>query len=307
VFAPDDQNATASANGIVRFNTSDGTALHFAAGVAVLDLNVGVNGKLYVLTPPTVQVYDPLTLQLEREVQLPLDARLRARGIAADRLGRVFLCGESGVWRLNDDGTADVDLYFGPRIFTDIEIDETDHVIVASDDGSVLLGLTSLEGFLGIAAAFEPGVTRHWPIFVAFGHAIKTVAPTPSPAPSPLTHPTITVSGNSTVVEGSSTQILFFSSTNQPVPITVHYSIGGNATQGSDYTIDGNPGVVTIPANSSSGSITLHALTDAFLRERNEKVTLTLEPGTDYALPGSRSAKKATITILNAGGRKRGQ
>jgi hypothetical protein len=69
----------------------------------------------------------------------------------------------------------------------------------------------------------------------------------------------------------------------------------GTAQQGSDYTLDGTPGQVTIPAGQSSATIVLHAVAD-HVKERNETVTMILVNGTGYKLP---KRAKATVTIVN--------
>jgi hypothetical protein len=74
----------------------------------------------------------------------------------------------------------------------------------------------------------------------------------------------------------------------------------GKATFGVDYMVGGGFGQITIPAGASSGAVTLHALTDA-LKEKTQKVTMKLMPGLGYNLPRSKSAKKATVAIVDAG------
>jgi hypothetical protein len=46
-------------------------------------------------------------------------------------------------------------------------------------------------------------------------------------------------------------------------PITVHYSVGGDAREGVDYEILGNRGSVTIPANQSFGYIDIRLINNA--------------------------------------------
>jgi hypothetical protein len=74
----------------------------------------------------------------------------------------------------------------------------------------------------------------------------------------------------------------------------------GKATFGVDYMVNGGSGQITIPAGASSVGITLHALTDA-LKEKTQKTTMKLLPGLGYNLPRTKSAKKATVAIINAG------
>jgi hypothetical protein len=64
-------------------------------------------------------------------------------------------------------------------------------------------------------------------------------------------------------------------------PVTVHYSMSGGAILGTDYTLSGTPGQVTIPAGQSFAKVILHA-------QRNVKknATMTLTPGPGYFLSG---------------------
>ena len=77
--------------------------------------------------------------------------------------------------------------------------------------------------------------------------------------------------------------------------LTVNYFMGGTATQGSDYTLTGTPGHVTVPAGQSSTTIALHSMADQ-LQERNETASLILTSGTGYKLP---KRPKAVVTIVN--------
>jgi hypothetical protein len=79
-------------------------------------------------------------------------------------------------------------------------------------------------------------------------------------------------------------------------PITVNYSVSGNAHLDSDFTLTPPPNQVTIPAGQSSATITFHALVDG-LRENNETATLTLTSGTGYRLPPKEKFKKAVVKI----------
>ena len=73
---------------------------------------------------------------------------------------------------------------------------------------------------------------------------------------------------------------------------------------GSDYTMSGTPGQITIPAGQTSGSVTLTALVDN-KKDNNEKAIMTLEPGSGYDFATSGKKKKktkapsATVTIVD--------
>jgi hypothetical protein len=79
-------------------------------------------------------------------------------------------------------------------------------------------------------------------------------------------------------------------------PVTIYYSLSGNAGQNSDYTLTGVPGEVTIPAGQSSASVIFHANTDG-IREGKETATMTLLNGPGYRLPPKAKFRKATATI----------
>ena len=64
-------------------------------------------------------------------------------------------------------------------------------------------------------------------------------------------------------------------------PVTVHYSMSGGARLGTDYTLSGIPGQVTIPTGETSARVILHAL-----RNVKKNATMTLTPGPGYFLSG---------------------
>jgi Ca2+-binding RTX toxin-like protein len=86
-------------------------------------------------------------------------------------------------------------------------------------------------------------------------------------------------------------------------PITVNYTIGGSATNGSDYNISAssvtfNPSDVDPANNTATKTVTVSALDDV-TREPNEviNVSLTNPPGDEYALDPDNN--EATVTVLD--------
>ena len=75
--------------------------------------------------------------------------------------------------------------------------------------------------------------------------------------------------------------------------LSVNYTIGGTATNGTDYATIASP--LVIPAGSTTGTITVNPTADATI-EANETVTLTLNAGAGYTVGVPNSA---TGTILN--------
>ena len=75
--------------------------------------------------------------------------------------------------------------------------------------------------------------------------------------------------------------------------ITVNYSMSGTAKLGTDYTLSGTPGKVTIPGGQTSGTVTLDVAPDKALKKKKTAI-MTLQSGAGYKLGKS---KTATVTI----------
>ena len=80
--------------------------------------------------------------------------------------------------------------------------------------------------------------------------------------------------------------------------LTVYYTVSGTATTGSDYTA--LPGSVTIPAGSSSATITVTPINDTTV-ENPEAVVVTVSANANYTV-GSPSSATVTITSDDGGG-----
>jgi len=92
--------------------------------------------------------------------------------------------------------------------------------------------------------------------------------------------------------EGSPTHTVSASSTASQ-DITVNYSMSGTAKLGSDYTLSGTPGKVTIPGGQASGTVTLNAASNKALKKKKTAI-MTLQSGAGYKLGKSITA---TVTI----------
>jgi hypothetical protein len=136
-----------------------------------------------------------------------------------------------------------------------------------------------------------------------------TATPTPTPTPTATPTPTpnlaakVTVSANrSQLQEGADAIITFhFKGPLSHPDITVNYSTGGNATLGTDYTLSGTPGMVVIPADGTSASITLHAIPDNVKEANGEAAKIFVEPGTGYEVPNQLDAMRVSLLILDPG------
>jgi hypothetical protein len=124
---------------------------------------------------------------------------------------------------------------------------------------------------------------------------IPTTTPTPSSTPSSTPTMTVSVSPGS-VIEGSDATFTISSSAVVSQSLTVGYMMRGTAINGTDYTLSGTPGQVTIGAGQNSATVTLHSIAD-HVRERNESAIMALSSGGGYKLP--KRGAKATLTILN--------
>ena len=106
-------------------------------------------------------------------------------------------------------------------------------------------------------------------------------SPTPKPTPRPTATPApeirISVSANK-VEEGQTAVVTISLSRALSTPFTVHYSIGGSAALGQDYSLSGTPGTIVIPAGQLSAMVVLTALTDN-VAEKQELVTFTVTGG----------------------------
>ena len=125
---------------------------------------------------------------------------------------------------------------------------------------------------------------------------------------SPAATPTVNVSVNpAAIVEGQTATFTVTASAAVAQDTIVNYSMSGKATLGSDYTVSGAAGQITIPAGQISGSVTLSAIADG-IKEKKETAIMTLQSGSGYGFasgPGGKKKKKAgsapsaTVTITD--------
>jgi hypothetical protein len=169
--------------------------------------------------------------------------------------------------------------------------------VIASNEGTLI----RLYGFWSTSVTFNASAGVTYQIAIDGKNGAKgTEVLFWRLAPGPFLTPTITISTSSAVVnEGQSADFTISPSTVNPSePVTVNYSMSGKAMYGTDYTLSGIFGQITIPPGASTATVTLNALTDNH-REKNEKATMTLLAGTGYNLPRN---KKASLTIANGTG-----
>ena len=303
-------------DGVIRYDTVSKTIEVFHEDLQIGDLKIGADGKLYSLTnrcPGTcVTVFDPLTMEIDRTITLPVALWAGGlRAIAADASSRIFVCDIGGnIYRLTPEGAVAATKFVGFGL-VDMDIAQDGGVVAVEFGGRVFVGDIQLQSFRSFLGVNNPQVAG-WELRIAFGRGrFAGIAPSPTPAPSAtppaITVPpaTVTVRSSGSVAEGGTGRFTISASpVNAFQPITVNYSLIGNAGLNRDYTLDGTSGRAVIPAGASSVTISVHALPDA-AKERGEKLTLTLQPGSGYNLSRVKTTRKATLTIVNVGGNRR--
>ena len=105
--------------------------------------------------------------------------------------------------------------------------------------------------------------------------------PSPTPTPTVAAQEAYVTASKSSVKKGKQAAFIVHLAGPAAQPVTVHYSMSGGAILGTDYTLSGTPGQVTIPAGQSSARVILHAL-----RNVKKAATMTLTPGPGYFLSG---------------------
>ncbi|GCE61939.1 bifunctional hemolysin/adenylate cyclase [Microcystis aeruginosa NIES-4285] len=104
---------------------------------------------------------------------------------------------------------------------------------------------------------------------------------------------TLAVSPSSVTEDGTTNLVYTFTRTGSTTSaLTANYTVGGTATNGTDYT--SIPTSVTFAANSPTATVTVDPTADTIV-ESNETVILTLAAGTGYTV-GTPNAATGTIT-----------
>ena len=134
-----DMDVSGDGKGIIRWDLTDGSSERVVDLADYADLTIGLNGKLYALTPPSgdqqeIHVFDPLTLDQFDTVSLPAEPNFT--GIAVDRRGRIYAVSWNtpDVWRFSPTGNEQLHRRLeGGQLNNLMDID-------ISDDGKLLMG-----------------------------------------------------------------------------------------------------------------------------------------------------------------------
>jgi len=126
-------------------------------------------------------------------------------------------------------------------------------------------------------------------IFAARNGGVATPTPTPTP------EVTVAVAPASVQENGAANLVYTFTrSGGTGAQMTANYTVGGTATAGSDFSIDGS-GTVTFALGSSTTTVNVDPIPDLIV-EPDETVVVTVTPGTGYNVG---SPASATGTIVN--------
>ena len=118
-------------SGIVRFNTRSYEGRRYSEGLNYIDLTVGFDGRLYALRNDevTVDVYDPVTMLLEKTVTL--DSQVRA--IAVNVIGKIFASSWDGyIYRFDAAGGYQTSINAGAGSLQDIDLAPTGQIVAGT-------------------------------------------------------------------------------------------------------------------------------------------------------------------------------
>lgn len=193
IFAPDQHYypGVPDFTGTIRIDTLTNESVHFDDNNTPLRINIGLDGKLYVFNGLMIRVFDPITLNKERDIQLSEPFNQSGlvgfvNSLAVDQNGRIYLCGgyNGTIWRLNSAGQVEASRMLNAASMNDIQVDATGRLIVSQFGGRILVGDTSLSSFHAFSATPELPPDTELPIFLAFGTPLTTALPSPIPITS---------------------------------------------------------------------------------------------------------------------------
>jgi PKD repeat protein len=302
VFATD-MMVNGDPRGIVRFNTTDGSVTRFATNLDFIDLNVGLDGKVYgLLSGGAVFVYDPVSMAAIRN--FPLQASNDYRGLAVNAAGDIFTANwnnsvshfnGSGVFlgTLNLTGPGDGTAFGNPM---DIDV---------APDGSTLAVGTRTGQVVQMTSAFaNVRYFRTWsgtgpqnPCFVSF--ATWEVPPPPPPPPTISVSDVSVVEGNNGMGGPFAQFVLTLSAPSNQQVLVNFATADGTAHGGSLYPncpFDYNSfsGTIGFYPGSTTQVVALPIYGDT-LYEGNETFTLNLSQPVNATL----ARPQATCTIVD--------
>lgn len=156
-------------SGVVVFNQATDAIDYFASGLSPIDLNVGLDGQLYVLNQSSnVYIYDPNDFTFNRSFSL--DGATDVRSIAADEYGNVYAATWGGLLHKYDALGTKIDSITTGHSAIDLDVSEGGLLAL----GTRLTGVFVTDTSFSFASTYDNG---RWNSFVNF---IPSAVPEPS-------------------------------------------------------------------------------------------------------------------------------
>ena len=160
VFVTNMSTAGQPSSGVVVFDTAMGTSTEFASSLQPTDLNLGLDGKLWVLNGSTAFAYDPASFASMGSVSIAA-AGSDIRSLAVDADGNFYVATWGGnLARLAPDGSFMDSLSFGGSL-TDVDVSPAGLLAVGTRLDGAWLTDTSLSDPVQIES-------NRWNSFVTF-------------------------------------------------------------------------------------------------------------------------------------------
>lgn len=170
IFASD-MTILGDANGIMRFSSTGGTPVRFGQGTDFIQVAVGLDGLVYGLAGPFVQVFDPNTLTLLRTVNFENGPDSDIRSIAVEPSGTIITAGWDGyLAEYSATGQFLNSTHINDALMS-VSLDIDGQVAVGGESGGLFLTTEALSSVQTI----QTGASF---VFVTFDHYIGT-APAP--------------------------------------------------------------------------------------------------------------------------------
>lgn len=259
IFASDMGSDNGQSYGLVRFDSSGGPAVQFAPGSSSIQVTLGLDGQLYELVStsgsaganPTIQVFNPDTLDLVRSFTLNTGPMGNVRSIAVDSAGNVFAADWTGTvtkYDANGNPTGTSIVLHSPYGYTEnlinIALDTDGQIAVGGRAGDVFLTDESLSSVQTIQ-------TNQANVFVTFDHYIGTAPQAVTPTFTMLAGPTITYGQSSMTLGGQ------ISAGSAVPPGNVNITVAGTTETAAINDTDGTFSAVFNTAALSVGSYTI--------------------------------------------------